>query len=181
MSCDIHAFVEKKQADGSWEAVKGVDEVQVNCLKEMQEKCKARGEMDASLFYAKRIPQAKRPSYTFIYSEQNYVSFAMLANVRNSFGDRIVPISQPKGLPDDVSKVVQKESDRWGYGGHSHSFLTLKELQEYGWDQVAFLADVGRQPYKELAHTFYTWSIPKLKELAGDDPDSVRIVFWFDS
>jgi hypothetical protein len=35
--------------------------------------------------------------------------------------------------------------------------------------------------YKDAVGDFYDWSIPKLKELAGDDLDSVRIVFFFDS
>ncbi|ARF67319.1 hypothetical protein B7C51_04955 [Paenibacillus larvae subsp. pulvifaciens] len=29
--------------------------------------------------------------------------------------------------------------------------------------------------------TFFTWSIPKLIELADGDLESVRIVFWFDN
>ncbi len=37
----------------------------------------------------------------------------------------------PKGLPDNVSIEVKTESDEWGIDGHSHSFLTLKELLDY--------------------------------------------------
>lgn len=35
--------------------------------------------------------------------------------------------------------------------------------------------------YKDAVGSFYTDAIPKLQELAGEDPSSVRIVFWFDN
>ena len=40
-------------------------------------------------------------------------------------------MSDPKGLPEDVSDVVKEESDRWNGDGHSHSYFTLRELVEY--------------------------------------------------
>lgn len=53
----------------------------------------------------------------------------MLADVRNRSKSK--PISEPKGLPIDISDIVKKESESWGCDGHSHSFFTLKELYEY--------------------------------------------------
>jgi hypothetical protein len=35
--------------------------------------------------------------------------------------------------------------------------------------------------YKNEAGSFYTKTLPRLKELAEGDPESVRIVFWFDN
>jgi hypothetical protein len=46
-----------------------------------------------------------------IYHERNYSLFALLANVRNSAG--VKPISEPRGLPEDVSEIVKKISDQW--------------------------------------------------------------------
>jgi hypothetical protein len=78
------------------------------------------------------------------YSERNYDLFAMLADVRNerSFagcvtGSGFKPISTPRGLPDDISPEVKRESDELGLGFHSHSWLTLTELNAYDWNQVA--------------------------------------------
>jgi hypothetical protein len=63
-----------------------------------------------------------------IYSGRNYELFGILAGVRCSYNDTI---DDPRGLPKDVSEVTKKESDRWDGDGHSHSWLTLKELKEY--------------------------------------------------
>lgn len=70
--------------------------------------------------------------------DRNYDLFGMLADVRNGrgfagceTGDGFEPIADPRGLPKDVSDPVKAESDRWDSDGHSHSWLTLAELQAY--------------------------------------------------
>jgi len=75
--------------------------------------------------------------------DRNYCFFAILADVRNgrgfagiSTGDGFNPISEPRGLPEDVSMRIKQRSDHWDIDGHSHSYLTLKELLEYDWEQV---------------------------------------------
>lgn len=67
-------------------------------------------------------------NHVSIYRGRNYELFGILADVRG-VGNPV--ISEPKGLPEDVSDVVKEESDRWGIDGHSHSYLTLRELVEY--------------------------------------------------
>ena len=62
-----------------------------------------------------------------LYSGRNYELFGILAGVRDHNNDSI---DDPRGLPEDVSEVTKKESDRWDGDGHSHSWLTLKELRE---------------------------------------------------
>lgn len=69
------------------------------------------------------------------YCGRNYNLFALLADVRNGYGfagcdtgDAIIPISKPKGLPEDISDEIKAKSDYWDSDGHSHSWLTLKEL-----------------------------------------------------
>lgn len=63
-----------------------------------------------------------------LFRGRDYELFGILANVRGVGND---VISMPKGLPEDVSDVVKDESDSWGSDGHSHSYLTLRELVEY--------------------------------------------------
>jgi hypothetical protein len=77
------------------------------------------------------------------YGGRNYDLFAMLADVRNGrgfagcyTGSGFKPISDPKGLPSDVCWEIKEESDRWGCDGHSHSYLTVKELLEYPVDDM---------------------------------------------
>lgn len=74
--------------------------------------------------------------------QRNYCFFAILADVRNGrgfagvdTGDGFNPISEPRGLPEDVSIEVKRQFDNYGVDGHSHSYITLKELLEYDWDQ----------------------------------------------
>lgn len=73
------------------------------------------------------------------YSERNYDTFAILADVRNGIGfagcltgECFNPISEPKGLPVDADP---KTLERLFPEGYAHSYLSLKELKEYDWNQ----------------------------------------------
>lgn len=68
-------------------------------------------------------------SIVSIYPHRNYSLFAVLADVRNSEG--IIPISQPRGLPEDANSFIIKDSNSWGCDGHSHSYFTLRELVDF--------------------------------------------------
>jgi len=118
MGCDIHIFAETKNKTGEWMPV--TEPVFASTLGDS---------MTARL-----------------YDGRNYQLFSILADVRNGIGfggcdtgDRLNPISDPKGLPEDVSKEVAEKSDSWGEDGHSHSFFMLKELLDYDWDQESKL------------------------------------------
>lgn len=64
-----------------------------------------------------------------IYAKRNYDLFATLADVKNRGG--IIPISAPRGLPDDIHKVTKQLVDEYGNRGFSHSYFTLRELLDY--------------------------------------------------
>lgn len=75
---------------------------------------------------------------------RNYDAFAILANVRNGSGfagvdtgDGFKVISEPKGLPNDMShalKSISEDEDSDFYlGDHSFSWLTLQELLDFDW------------------------------------------------
>ena len=113
------------------------------------------------------------------FEERNYSVFALLANVRND--NKVIPISLPKGLPDDSEylnfkidgKTTRKKDflDFNSYEYHSHSYLTLKEILEYDYSKI----NISNQfRYEE----FYE-DLELLKTLG--EPDNVRIVFWFDN
>lgn len=120
--------------------------------------------------------------------DRDYRTFAILADVRNGSG--ITPLSQPRGLPDDVSvdgdhmlaphnpelkglEDFEREAGRW-MGDHSHSWFLLSELKS-----------VARP--KEILE-WMSWSLPKIvKELERIREENkvtdseVRYVFGFDN
>lgn len=118
MGCDIHLYVEK-QINGKWTSI---DEWHPD-------------DWDPE---RQIVPFDLR-----YYNGRNYDLFGILANVRNGIGfggidtgDGFIPITQPRGLPDNCSSEVATESAEWGSDGHSHSYLTLAELIAYNWEQT---------------------------------------------
>lgn len=132
--------------------------------------------------------------------DRDYVTFGILAHVRSVPPEG--PISEPKGYPADFRSDVNNEhpvpatvaaDDYWAtrlasepsiwMGEHSHSWLTLAEIEEYinrvGAPQLNMFSDewdlLGRVP--EIAS--------RLKELAQShgvaSHEDVRYVFGFDS
>jgi hypothetical protein len=74
---------------------------------------------------------------------RNYWAFAVLAGVRNGYGfagadrgDPLIPISEPRGLPEDLSLELRAPPEDeavdipW-LGDHSFSWVTLEELLAY--------------------------------------------------
>lgn len=119
MGCDIHLYVERK-VDGKWISA---DKWTPDPYVEEDE------EPRMTVDYDDRF-----------YKGRNYDLFGILADVRNGrgfagivTGDGFKPIAMPKGLPSDVTPEVKADFDRWGSDGHSHSYLTLAELQAYDW------------------------------------------------
>lgn len=83
------------------------------------------------------------------YIGRDYALFGLLAGVR---GVSIKPIAEERGLPPDVTKRVQQQSNAWDGDGHSHSYVTLEELLELDWGTKKVKADVYFSEYL-LHHT----------------------------
>lgn len=124
MGCDIHCYAEVNK-NGIWEKVGSV--------------------FKNETYDWYKNNKTEIPSYLSEFTDEpydgrNYDLFAMLADVRNGSGfagcdtgDGFVPISMPKGLPDDVSNGVKERYEDWCNDGHSCSWLTLNELLSYDW------------------------------------------------
>lgn len=234
MGCDIHLYVEKRNVTTrQWEAVKGVNEPEIEETLGIIENCKARG--SSTDYWERRLEELRTGTTDFIWEGRHYLLFEVLAGVRA--GHEILPISPPKGLPEDISPEANESTNGWGCDGHSHSYLSVSELKAYNWDQMitregwvnvyqfkefmengepsAWCGGVSgggtrhisnremkegikngfmfgdpqdyftlihwNKPLRKALGTFCSWSLPKLNEMAGDDPESVRIVFWFDN
>jgi hypothetical protein len=97
---------------------------------------------------------------------RNYALFSALADVRNGFG--IKPISQPRGLPGDVSYEIKElyEADMQNLGVHNASWVSSEELSD-----VKKIIDARGNQSDDLDLIIYVTG--KLK--------NGRLVFWFDN
>lgn len=107
MGCDIHMYAERRSPDGKWES----------CDSWVQ------GEDFFEVPYKDAI-----------YTGRNYQLFSILANVRNGLG--IIPFSEPRGIPKDMSEEVEREYLSWKSDVHSSSWFTVKELMGFDWTRV---------------------------------------------
>ena len=111
MGCDIHLFTEIKKSINSQDKWVNADNWRYNP------------------YYKEGSDDGEEMLHVeSLYSGRNYELFGILAGVRDPNNDAI---DDPRGLPEDVSSVTKKASDRWDGDGHSHSWLTLRELKEY--------------------------------------------------
>jgi hypothetical protein len=132
-----------------------------------------------------------------VFDCRNYGLFGWLANVRNY--SAVPPLSEPRGLPTDVSSQVRDEAEDWSGDGHTHSWLSAKELLDLDLDATFENRRVTRQTgpnswdggctadlgggkvvvYRELFGSCLTDTLDVLRGLGA--PDDVRVVFWFDN
>jgi len=107
---------------------------------------------------------------------RDYELFSIMADVRNYNDTK--PISKPRGLPLDVSALSKASSDAWDEDGHSHSWISCKEME-----------DIARWLNKTRTGTPRTDFIIEYDDDNGDlfnyftEPrvSDVRMVFWFDN
>lgn len=125
MSCDIHVYAETRHINESGHAVwvnrdqwEADDDVLL-----FPSEFGADGSTQSA--YYRKVHEAS------IYKTRDYQLFGILAGVR---GGHFPSISPPKGIPSDLSYQTMGDVLRWGTGGHSHSYLTLEELEAYSWD-----------------------------------------------
>lgn len=155
MGCDIHSYVERK-INGVWE-------------------------------------YEDTPFEPF--GNRSYSVFAFLAGVRNY--DCCEPICERRGLPYDCSDYVTEEYDRGGW--HSCSYLMLDELLDYDYSKTFWNRRVSKQiapnmwsgrelaeegegviiSYRDNLGEHFFKDLEALSIL--DEPENIRIVFWFDN
>lgn len=133
MGCDIHNIFEYKTDDGTWKAIYIPKSKMLKADEERfawaKEDCKDQG---------KPPPKGALLSY----SGRNYNLFAILADVRNGYGFAGVstgkgfePLAPNRGIPEDASPEAKELSESWGIDGHSHTWISLKEILDTGWQK----------------------------------------------
>ena len=124
MGCDIHTSVEKKLTINGEEKWYNTDYFKLNP------------------YYGDGKYEDERRYQTIeVFGDRNYRAFSHLCGVRGN--DHEPRISEPKGVPDDCSPQTKEEIARWGCDGHSHSYVTLKEVMDF----VEANTGVGYQGY----------------------------------
>jgi hypothetical protein len=118
------------------------------------------------------------------YCERNYVVFSLLAGVRSY--DDLEPLIPPRGVPDDASSEYLALVEQDGDDGHSHSWLTLSDVEA-----IVFTASDPLETDKDRHHNLVAslrgefWDglvAGQLRPLAEKHgSDNVRIVFYFDN
>lgn len=112
MGCDIHMYVEyKRTINGNEQWVCG-DYFKHNP------------------YYTTEDKSEQRYSKLELHGNRNYQLFTTLAGVRD-YSESVVPVSDPRGLPEDCCEFVTQENEKWDGDGHTHSWLSLKDLREY--------------------------------------------------
>jgi hypothetical protein len=122
------------------------------------------------------------------FNWRSYGIFGFLADVRNH--SAVPPIAPQRGLPDDVDPATRDYYEDWENGNHGASWLTLRELLVFDYDQEfedrrmirngdgGVTCDPGegkRVTYREFLGDAYFDDIEELKAAGAE-----RIVFWFD-
>ena len=101
---------------------------------------------------------------------RNYYGFAVLAGVRNcsKTGPMAVPIAVPRGFPEDATQTARDLSDE-DFDGHSHSWVTLKEINDYS------------QEWGVLPYTVDALAREMCNRAKSPNPEDTRAVFFFDN
>ena len=128
-----------------------------------------------------------------IFEDRNYATFSMLANVRNDDGEFAYPyIQEYRGLPFDLTVGAERWTGSENDGDlHSQGWVTLRELQEFGFTQLVPVSDWDPITKKELVteHALLATRVPIVQMIQymeaivpkGGTPDDVRLVFSFDN
>lgn len=155
MGCDIHLYLEKKEFGYGKDADKFVW-VSLDKWTEMGEFGDIYLDVDSEdRFYRKR----------------NYNLFCALAGVTSHRLSNVPNYMKPKGIPADCSKLIYSAIKYWESDGHSHSYLTLKELKEFDWSS-----------YGDTCDEFKNEVLKKMELLKEELTDNdIRIVFFFDN
>jgi hypothetical protein len=173
MGCDIHFFVEKFSADKDYEGPKGVQEERnAKLLEVLETESEPRWITADSWEY---LDEDEGDEYAYwsvvrdkrFYAGRNYYLFTILAGVRGNRDDD--KISEPRGVPDDISDAYREQLRQWEGDAHSKSYFTLKELLDVDWSKYEI----------EYIPEFFE-TIEKMKQL-DTDPEKVRCLFFFDN
>jgi len=130
--------------------------------------------------------------YAPVHIRRNYALFTRLANVRPGWHATIEPISDPRGLPDDLelADTTKLHLAVWNLDGHSHSWISSQEFVDLiEWIKDNDLNLVDRKSYSWNVLTddwLYLFGSAfddfyKYPEDNYENVEDFRMIFWFDN
>lgn len=198
MGCDIHAYAERRVSQRALTANVRIDLLPQRLRKPVDRALRHDTWEKIGAIFPSDIDGMQRAlgngelTDELFSGVRHYGLFGWLADVRNY--SAVPPISQPRGLPDDVSSelyavYMEEEPD-----SHSATWLSLDELIDFNYD--AYLEDrrvmingnggCTARPGEGVLET-YRGFLPDvyfrdLEILAHqNDPANIRIILWFDN
>ena len=154
MGCDIHCNLEhRRNTESDWYDI------------DLYKKNKYFGEDDEPEYWK-----------VSLYNRRSYFLFGLLAGVRNY---EVEPISQPRGIPDDVSESIKECYNKWGNDAHTPSWYTLYELKkaQNTLDEQVLQELIDAIELRYIQSENYGYK----KTLTEDEEKRIRLVFWFDN
>lgn len=114
MGCDIHMFCEENRTINNIKSWVSADYFKLNS------------------YYDKNVDDDYKKEYEIVelFAGRNYFMFTALCGVRD-YTELSPKISEPRGIPDDATELVKRECAEIDCDGHSHSFVTLKEVKRF--------------------------------------------------
>lgn len=152
MGCDIHCYVEEK-VDGVWVNTQPMVDSEV-------------WDSEAEEYLA----GPKEPNQTHIW--RDYCLFGAIASVRREYDGLSL---EPRGIPDDVSAEIKQAHANEEGDAHSASHATMEELELLTLAS-ALHADAVDHGVASSLRDFIKTLFPE-----GAEPDTYRVVFWFDN
>jgi hypothetical protein len=124
--------------------------------------------------------------YSTLHIRASYALFSRMANVRNDMPGRghIDPISEPRGLPEDISFITKFDNDLWGTDGHSNSWLSGAEMEglEAWWQAQSWAKSSATFVYDTFGYLFGNgWYVSEYPDDHPEGVEDARVVFWFDN
>ncbi len=197
MGCDIHCWLEYREAaDKDWTLQKRSPCFSCDGTgKDRHDKsgkcwrCDGSGFTELETEHDSYVEDGKTIEYTRLtggdcYHDRNYVLFTLLAGVRHCIDDYEV-MFEPRGVPADATPEFKQLSEEMGSAGHSHSWLTLSEIESIVYTASMPMVDdeLTEVIKNHVAGEFWDGLVKQqmrpIAEKYGSE--NVRIVFFFDN
>jgi hypothetical protein len=123
-----------------------------------------------------------KPAYDSESPGRNYAAFGLIASVRTEYSYGL----EAKGLPDNVSDVVQEEFDSWGGDAHSATYLTELELNQLAL-KLTLMSNLTNIEYSDVTrqHEYLQRILAKLNNVSSEfnlnEDTEKRMIMWFDN
>jgi hypothetical protein len=164
MGADIHTYIERRMPSGNWAFIADLNNI-----------------VRSKALWSSNMPHFGNGFYEV--NSRNYELFARLASVRGDGRD-------PRGLPDDVSEMVEMFAQSWEGDGHSHSWLSASDFADDYYGVKVLEEDEPMTEYHQnTLQVDKNYAVKQfLEEMCGvpmvgdhDQANDFRFVFWFDN